>query len=147
MADRVVPTAGGPGGVTPTSHTYDAASQVTGFTYDDLGRLTADATRTYVWDLASRLTGAPLVLFDGTLWHDAEMVEAGIGVKSGQRMGHISMSGPDGTMAAFQDLGVARKVFIHINNSNPVLLEDSPERASVKAAGWDVAFDGMEISL
>lgn len=98
-------------------------------------------------DLAARLRGAPLVLFDGTLWHDAEMVEAGMGVKTGQRMGHISMSGPDGAMAAFQDLGVARKVFIHINNSNPVLLEDSPERAAVKAAGWDVAFDGMEISL
>ena len=98
-------------------------------------------------DLAARLKGAPLVLFDGTLWHDAEMIEAGIGVKTGKRMGHISMSGPEGAMAAFQDLGVGRKVFIHINNSNPVLLEDSPERAAVTAAGWDVAFDGMEISL
>ena len=98
-------------------------------------------------DLAARIKGAPLVLFDGTLWHDAEMVEAGIGVKTGQRMGHISMSGPDGAMAAFRDLGVGRKVFIHINNSNPVLLEESPERAAVSAAGWDVAFDGMELSL
>ena len=67
--------------------------------------------------------------------------------KTGKRMGHISMSGPEGAMVAFQDLGVWRKVFIHINNSNPVLLEDSPERAAVTAAGWDVAFDGMEISL
>lgn len=98
-------------------------------------------------DLAARITGAPLVLFDGTLWHDNEMVDAGIGVKTGKRMGHISMSGPDGSMAAFEDLEVERKVFIHINNSNPALLEDSPERKTVEAADWDVAFDGMELSL
>ncbi len=98
-------------------------------------------------DLAARITGAPLVLFDGTLWHDNEMVDAGIGVKTGKRMGHISMSGPDGSMAAFEDLEVERKVFIHINNSNPALLDNSSEREAVEAAGWDVAFDGMELSL
>ena len=98
-------------------------------------------------DLAARIIGAPLVLFDGTLWHDNEMVDAGIGVKTGKRMGHISMSGPDGSMAAFEDLEVERKVFIHINNSNPALLDNSSEREAIGAADWDVAFDGMELSL
>ncbi len=98
-------------------------------------------------ELAARLKGAPLVFFDGTLWHDEEMIDAGLGVKTGKRMGHISVSGPAGTIAAFEALGVRRKVFIHINNTNPVLLDDSVERREAEAAGWEVAYDGMEISL
>ena len=98
-------------------------------------------------DLARRLTGASLVLFDGTLWHDGEMIDAGIGVKTGKRMGHISITGADGSIAAFENLRVPRKVFIHINNSNPILLDDSPERAAVVVAGWEVAFDGMKFRL
>jgi pyrroloquinoline quinone biosynthesis protein B len=97
--------------------------------------------------LAERLQGADAVLFDGTLWTDDEMLRAGIGSKTGQRMGHMSVSGPNGTMAAFRTIDVRRKVLLHINNSNPVLLDDSPERAAVMAAGWDVAYDGMEIAL
>lgn len=95
--------------------------------------------------LAQRLQGADLVLFDATLWSDDEMVRAGLGSKTGLRMGHMSMSGPHGTLAAFRAIAVKRKVLIHINNSNPILLDDSPERAAVTAAGWDVGFDGMEI--
>ncbi|MCH7865180.1 MAG: pyrroloquinoline quinone biosynthesis protein PqqB [Proteobacteria bacterium] len=98
-------------------------------------------------DLADRLRGAPLALFDGTLWKDDEMIAAGIGVKTGQRMGHMSMSGEDGTMAAFRDLHVERRVFIHINNSNPTLLDLTPERREVEAQGWEISFDGMEITL
>lgn len=97
--------------------------------------------------LSERLRGAPLVLFDGTLWRDDEMVAAGLGSKTGRRMGHISMSGPEGSIAAFAPLGVRRRVFVHINNTNPVLLEHSPERAAAEAAGWEVAYDGMEITL
>ncbi len=97
--------------------------------------------------LAQRLEGAPLALFDGTLFTDDEMVTAGLGPKTGKRMGHISISGPEGSIAAFEKLGVARKVFIHINNTNPVLIEDSPERALVEEAGWEVAEDGMEIEI
>ncbi len=97
--------------------------------------------------LRARLRGAELVFFDGTMWRDDEMIRAGAGTKTGQRMGHMSLSGPDGTMAAFADLGVERKVLVHINNSNPVLLADSPERAQFEAAGWAVGFDGMEITL
>ena len=97
--------------------------------------------------LAERLRGAAAVFFDGTLWTDDEMIRAGLGPKTGQRMGHMSVSGPDGTLAAFDGLGVKRRILLHINNSNPILLADSPERAEVAAAGWDVAYDGMELTL
>jgi pyrroloquinoline quinone biosynthesis protein B len=100
--------------------------------------------------LAARLRNAPLVLFDGTLWTDDEMIRDGVGVKTGQRMGHMSVNEPDptiGTMAAFRDLNVKRKIFIHINTTNPILLDDSPQRAACSAAGWEVSYDGMEISL
>jgi len=97
--------------------------------------------------LAARMRAADLVFFDGTLWSDDEMINASLGRKTGRRMGHMSLSGPDGTIAAFRDLSVRRKILIHLNNSNPVLLEDSPQRAAVVAAGWEVAYDGMEIVL
>jgi pyrroloquinoline quinone biosynthesis protein B len=97
--------------------------------------------------LAARLEAADLVLFDGTLWADDEMIAAGLGAKTGRRMGHMSLSGPEGSLAAFDPIAVSRKVFVHINNSNPILLADSPERALTERAGWEVAFDGMEFSL
>jgi pyrroloquinoline quinone biosynthesis protein B len=97
--------------------------------------------------LADRLRGASLVLFDGTLYSDDEMIAQGLTSKTGRRMGHISISGPEGSLAAFASLGVARRVFVHLNNSNPVLREDGPERLTVEDAGWEVAFDGMEIRL
>ncbi len=97
--------------------------------------------------LARRLRGADVVLFDGTLWTDDEMVRAGLGAKTGSRMGHMSVSGPEGTIAAFETIDVRRKILVHINNSNPILLDDSPERAAVESAGWEVAYDGMEIEL
>lgn len=97
--------------------------------------------------LAERIKGAKLVFFDGTLWRDDEMIVAGVGTKTGQRMGHMSMSGRDGTLAVFASLGVGRKIFVHINNTNPVLLADSAERAEAEAAGWEIAHDGMEVRL
>jgi pyrroloquinoline quinone biosynthesis protein B len=97
--------------------------------------------------LATRLRGADVVLFDGTLWTDDEMLRAGVGSKTGSRMGHMSVSGPNGTLAAFRTIDVRRKILLHINNSNPILLDDSTERAEVEAAGWEVAYDGMEIQL
>ena len=98
-------------------------------------------------ELAERLRGAALVFFDGTLWTDNEMIREGSGAKTGKRMGHMSVGDPDGTIAAFQGLGVQRKVLIHINNSNPLVLDDSAERAIATDAGWEVAYDGMEVSL
>ena len=97
--------------------------------------------------LSERLRGAPLVFFDGTLWTDDEMIRMGLGQKTGRRMGHMSMSGVDGTIAAFSGLDVKRKIFVHINNSNPALLDDSAERQSANAAGWEVGEDGMEVVL
>jgi pyrroloquinoline quinone biosynthesis protein B len=98
-------------------------------------------------DLARRLRGAKLVLFDGTLWRDDEMIVAGTGKKTGHRMGHMSCSGPDGAIAAFAELDIGRKIFIHMNNSNPLLIADSAERAEANRAGWETGFDGMEIML
>ena len=97
--------------------------------------------------LCQRLLGARLVFFDGTLFTNTEMLDQGLLPKTGERMGHMNMSGPDGSLVGFKDLNVARRIYIHINNSNPVLREDSAERAAVEAAGWEVAYDGMEIHL
>ncbi len=97
--------------------------------------------------LAARAKAADVVLFDGTMWRDDEMVVAGLGQKTGARMGHMSLSGEAGALAAFEGLTDARKILVHLNNSNPALLDDSPERAQVERAGWEVAFDGMEIAL
>lgn len=94
--------------------------------------------------LADRLRVAALVLFDGTLWRDDEMIRAGVGRKSGQRMGHMSC---DDTIAAFASLEVKQKFFVHINNTNPLFVDGAPERAQAGAAGWQIAEDGMEISL
>jgi pyrroloquinoline quinone biosynthesis protein B len=98
-------------------------------------------------EIAARLRGAELVFFDGTLWRDDEMIAEGSGSKTGRRMGHISASGAGGAIAAFAPLGVKRKIFIHVNNSNPLLLADSAERAEAAARGWEVAADGMELRL
>ncbi len=98
-------------------------------------------------DLKRRLDGADLVLFDGTLFRDDEMITAGVGHKTGARMGHMSMNGEGGSLAAFRDVAVGRKVYIHVNNTNPVLLEDSPERRIVEDAGWRVSYDGQVIDL
>ncbi|MEM6972977.1 MAG: pyrroloquinoline quinone biosynthesis protein PqqB [Pseudomonadota bacterium] len=102
---------------------------------------------TMVPALAERLRGAALVLFDGTVFHDDEMIREGVGHKTGARMGHMAMAGPDGSLAAFDALGVALRVYVHINNTNPVWNPAGAERAAVEAAGWTVAHDGMEITL
>lgn len=98
-------------------------------------------------EVRGRVDGADLLFMDGTLWRDDEMIEAGVGAKTGRRMGHVSMSGPDGAIARLADLRIGRRVFIHVNNTNPALLADSAERLELAAAGWEVAFDGMELSL
>jgi pyrroloquinoline quinone biosynthesis protein B len=98
-------------------------------------------------DLKRRVSGAPLVFFDGTVWRDDELIAAGLGNKTGKAMGHIAMSGDSGAIAALAGLGIDRKIFLHINNSNPALLQDSPEREAVTHAGWQIPADGMEIVL
>lgn len=98
-------------------------------------------------DLKARIEGADLLMFDGTLWTDDEMQREGVGQKTGARMGHMSVSGKGGTIATFAETALARRVLVHLNNTNPLLLPNSPERAAAAAAGWDVAYDGMMMSL
>jgi pyrroloquinoline quinone biosynthesis protein B len=98
-------------------------------------------------DLKSRLAGAPLIFFDGTVWRDDELIAAGLGNKTGQGMGHIAMSGETGAIKALAGLDIDRKVFLHINNSNPALLAASPERRIAEGAGWQIPADGTEIVL
>lgn len=97
--------------------------------------------------LFDRIAWADTLLFDGTLWRDDEMIISGAGPKTGARMGHMSVDGPEGTIAALAGNPVRRRILIHINNTNPVLLEDSPESARARTAGWEVAEDGMEIAV
>lgn len=97
--------------------------------------------------LRDRLEGADMVLFDGTLWQDDEMVRAGLSQKTGQRMGHMSMSGSEGSIAAFQEITVGQKVFVHMNNTNPVLRPGSTEKQAAQQAGWIVAQDGLELEV
>ena len=86
------------------------------------------------------------MFFDGTLWHENEMIDQGLLGKTGRRMGHINI-GADGSIAAFSSLSVARKIFVHINNSNPVLNAFSRERAEAEAPVGKYGEDGMEIAL
>lgn len=96
--------------------------------------------------LISRLQGIDLLLFDGTVWRNDDMQRTGTGEKTGARMGHVPMSGPHGSLARLTSLQT-RKAYIHINNTNPVLQPNSPERAIVTKAGWEIAQDGMEFHL
>lgn len=97
--------------------------------------------------LKERLAGAQCLLFDGTLYTDDEMVAAGVGRKTGRRMGHLAISGENGSIAQLAGLGIGRRIFVHINNTNPVLDESSSEYAAVRTAGWEIGHDGMEIGL
>ncbi len=97
--------------------------------------------------LSDRIKGSEVVLFDGTLWKNDEMASTKVGEKTGQRMGHMNNSGDDGSMRAFENLEVKRKIFIHINTTNPILLGDSDERKVVEGNGWEVSYDGMEIEI
>ena len=93
------------------------------------------------------MSGAALLFFDGTTYSDDEMVRLGLSRKTAHRMGHVAMGGPDGSLTKFAAAELGRKIYVHINNTNPVLVEGSAERQAVEAAGWEVAFDGMEIVL
>jgi pyrroloquinoline quinone biosynthesis protein B len=97
-------------------------------------------------ELVERLARADVILFDGTLYTDDEMIRTGTGNKTGRRMGHMPIDGEGGSLLALAGLK-ARRIYCHINNTNPILVAGSPERAQVEAAGWEIAADGMEIVL
>ena len=92
------------------------------------------------------LEGADCLMLDGTFWTDDELVRLGISGKRARDMGHLPQSGPGGMLQALKPLA-ARKILIHINNTNPILDEDSAERAALEGAGIEVAYDGMELEL
>ena len=96
--------------------------------------------------MRERFARADAVLFDGTLFTDDEMLRSGTGQKTGRRMGHMPIDGKGGTLQALGGLN-ARRIFVHINNTNPIQIDGSAERRKVVAAGWQVAEDGMEIVL
>lgn len=98
-------------------------------------------------DLSERIKGCEMILFDGTLWKNDEMASKNVGEKTGQRMGHMNNSGQDGSMEALKDLKINKKIYIHINTTNPILLPSSDERKIVEENGWQVSYDGMEITL
>jgi pyrroloquinoline quinone biosynthesis protein B len=97
--------------------------------------------------LLDRVEGAACLMFDGTVYTDTEMQEAGVGTKTGARMGHMAISGPDGSLEAFRRLRAGRKIYVHINTTNPILEAGSEAERAVNAAGWEVGYDGMEIEL
>ncbi|WP_207100569.1 pyrroloquinoline quinone biosynthesis protein PqqB [Paracoccus shandongensis] len=94
--------------------------------------------------LADRIAGADLLMFDGTLWEDDEMIRLGLGQKTGRRMGHMPVVE---TIAAFKDVPVGRRVFVHMNNSNPLVDPASTQTREAEASGWQIGRDGMEITL
>ncbi|HEY7681254.1 MAG TPA: pyrroloquinoline quinone biosynthesis protein PqqB [Gemmatimonadales bacterium] len=97
--------------------------------------------------LLQRLAGADLLLFDGTFWTDDEMIALGLSDRTARQMDHLPVSGPDGSLERLRRLPCRQKVYTHINNSNPMLIEDSPERQLVTAAGLQVGDDGMRFTL
>jgi pyrroloquinoline quinone biosynthesis protein B len=127
------------------------ADPASGFVFRDRA---SGGVVTYVPGLArlddgvvERFAASDLVLVDGTFWRDDELARLGISARSARDMGHVSLSGPGGTLAALAGLERPRKALVHINNTNPILLEDSPERNEVLRAGVEVAYDGLEVEL
>lgn len=96
--------------------------------------------------MMQRMVRAGAIFFDGTLFRDDEMIASGTGTKTGRRMGHMPIEGPGGSLATLTGLP-GRRILVHINNTNPILVEGTPERAQVERMGWEIAEDGMKIVI
>jgi pyrroloquinoline quinone biosynthesis protein B len=94
-----------------------------------------------------QLRDCTCLLFDGTCWQDDELVRLGIAKKTSREMGHLPIGDDDGSLKQLAPLPIERKIYIHINNTNPILIEDSPERRTVEAHGLEVAADGLELEI
>ena len=97
--------------------------------------------------VCGQLDDCACLLVDGTCWHDDELIRLGLAGKTAREMGHLPISGPDGSLEQLSPLPIERKIYIHINNTNPILLEDAPERRIVEARGMEVAVDGLELRI
>jgi len=122
----------------PSEPTYAALVQANG-----RGVIVAPACAEITDPVHEQLRHTDVLFFDGTLFRDDEMIAAGLGPKTGRRMGHVPIDGADGTLERLADLP-CRRIFLHINNTNPIWLADSPERQAAERAGFEVAYDGME---
>jgi len=98
-------------------------------------------------NVIAMLDSCDCFFFDGTCWSDDELVTQGLAQKTALSMGHVPISGPDGSLVQLSSLRNARKIYTHLNNTNPLLIEDAPERRVVEEAGWEVAFDGMDFEV
>ena len=97
--------------------------------------------------LYAALESATCVLFDGTFWSSDELIALGLSERRAEDMAHWPIGGPRGSLRALSGTSCRRKIYIHINNTNPILREDSAERAALAAAGWEVAHDGLELEV
>ena len=97
--------------------------------------------------LRAEIEGCDCLLIDGTCWRDDELVRLGLAGKTSREMGHLPIDGQDGTLAQLPALGIGRTIFVHMNNTNPILLEDAPERRIVEDSGMEVAMDGLEVQV
>ncbi len=129
----------------------DVELQASGFVFRDRA---SGGVATYVPGLArldddvlGRFAASDVVMVDGTFWRDDELAALGISARSARDMGHVALSGPGGTLDALAALERPRKVLVHINNTNPILIDGSPERDAVLRAGVEVGDDGLEIEL
>ena len=98
-------------------------------------------------DLLTRMAASDAVMVDGTFWRDDELAQLGISERTAAQMGHVPLSGPGGSLETLAALERPRVILVHINNTNPVLLERSPERDAVVRAGVEVGYDGLEVEL
>ena len=139
------------GGDAPRYLDTDVELEASGF---DLRDRATGGVVTYVPGLANlddsmiaRFAASDLVLVDGTFWRDDDLARLGVSDRTARDMGHSPLAGADGTLEVLAGLQRPRKVLVHINNTNPILLDDSPEREEVVRAGVEVAYDGLEVEL
>ena len=95
----------------------------------------------------AEIGGCDCLLIDGTCWRDDELIRLGLAGKTARQMGHLPIDGPDGSLTQLRSLGVRRTIFVHINNTNPILLDDTPERHILADSGMEVAMDGLEVEV
>jgi pyrroloquinoline quinone biosynthesis protein B len=95
----------------------------------------------------AEIAGCDCLLIDGTCWRDDELVRLGLAGKTSREMGHLPIDGPDGSLARLRPLGIGRTIFVHMNNTNPILLPDSPERRVLRDSCMEVAMDGLEVRV
>lgn len=97
--------------------------------------------------LCAELEDCACLLVDGTCWSDDELIRLGLAARTAREMGHLPISGPGGSLRRLAPLPVERRIYVHVNNTNPILLEDAPERRTVEEHGMEVAVDGLELQV